>query len=320
MSVPNYAGQRVLVTGATGFVGRRVARALAAQGAALVITGRDASALRQVAADLRSPCEVQAVDLATPGEFDRLYRAVQPQVTFNLAGYGVDRSETDSTMMEALNTRLPAEMCEVLAQNPAHGGSRVELVHVGSGFEYGPVDGPVTEESPARPTSDYGRSKLAGTLNVLQASRERGLAAVVARLFVVYGPGEHEARLLPSLLRAKQTGEAVPMTAGQQRRDFTFVDDAVEGLLRLGALRLDSLAATPGVVNVATGTLTSVREFAEAAAEVIGLAPQQLQFGALPYRDDEVAQGPVDTTKLKRLLDWTPQCAIREGIRRTKDA
>jgi len=306
-----YRNTRVLVTGATGFIGRAVAGALSQCGAELWLTGRNAKAQEECARACAGARTLTA-DLSRPGEFTRAYQEARPAVIFNLAGYGVDREERDPTLAAALNTQLPGEIAAVIAQDRASNWPGMRLVQAGSAFEYGPVAGPVTEESPTAPQSDYGRTKLAGTGLVLDAREIRGVPAVVARLFVAYGPGEHPGRLLPSLLRIAESGEKLELTAGQQRRDFTYVGDVAEGLLRLGLAR-----DCPGVVNLATGRQTSVREFAECAAELLGLAPGQLQFGALPYRDDEVAQGPADTARLARLLSWTPRTTVREGIRET---
>ncbi len=307
-----YAGQRVLVTGATGFIGRHAARVLAACGAEVILTGRNAEPLQELAATLEKNVRVCVADLSKAGEFTQLHREAAPALTFNLAGYGIDRTENDSVLFEALNADLPEEIARAAAAGKTGTWPGLAVVHCGSGFEYGPVAGPVSEESDAKPTSLYARTKLAGAQRFLASCRRSGLPGAVARLFVVYGPGEHPARLLPSLIRAKQTGEPVPMTAGHQLRDFTFVEDVAEGLLRIALLR-----ASPDVINVATGRLTSVREFAQVAADEIGLHSGQLQLGALPYRDDEVAQGAVSDAKITQFLGWKPRTSIREGIRRT---
>lgn len=307
-----YAKQRVLVTGATGFIGQHVARALAASGAEVFLAGRAEGSLRQLAATLGGNAYPFVADLARPGAAARLYQEITPDLTLNLAGYGIDRTERDSSLFTALNVELPTELARAAGGVARGSWSGLAVVHCGSGFEYGPVAGPVSEDSVANPTSEYARTKLAGSQQFLQCCSDTGLAGAVARLFVVYGPGEHPARLLPSLVAAKRTGASVAMTAGQQRRDFTFVGDAVEGLLRIGLLE-----KPPGILNVATGVLTSVRQFAETAAEVLGLEPKQLQFGALPYREDEVAQGPVSDTRILQVLGWKPRTTVREGIRKT---
>jgi nucleoside-diphosphate-sugar epimerase len=103
------------------------------------------------------------------------------------------------------------------------------------------------------------------------------------------------------------------MSAGLQRRDFTYVEDVAEGLLRLGR----SSAAVPGeIVNLATGQLTSVREFAAEAARVLGIPSDRLAFGALATRAEEMQHDPVSVTRLRQLLGWVPSMPIAEGVRR----
>ncbi len=288
-----------------------MARALTQAGADVWVAGRDRSALQTVCTRYGISGTTLLADCSKAGEFVRLYGQADPEITFNLAGYGIDREEKDDALAEALNTRLVEEMLSVIAAAPRREWTGLRLVHAGSAFEYGAVDGTVSEDSPARPVATYGRTKLAATQKVV-AQAEHGLPAVVARLFTVYGPGEHPSRLLPSLLRAACTGEPLPMTGGKQQRDFTYVEDVAEGLLRLGLLH-----EAPGVVNLATGRLTSIREFAETAAALLGLREGQLQLGALPYRGDETQQGPTDVTRLKKLVFWRPAISVREGIQKT---
>jgi nucleoside-diphosphate-sugar epimerase len=306
-----YRGARVLVAGATGFVGGAVARTLAGCGADVWVVARDAKRLAEVAAACGG-ATLRPADLSRPGEFARVFAEARPAVVFNLAGYGVDHEERDPGLAAALNTQLPGEIAATVARDRGTSWSGMRLVHAGTAFEYGRVDGPVREDSPAAPISDYGRTKLAGTRLVLDARQVLGLPAAVVRLFIVYGPGEHATRLLPSLMKLAGSRESLSLTAGQQRRDFTFVGDVADGLLRLGLAR-----ECPGIVNLATGVQTSVREFAACAAELLGLAPAQLQFGALPYREDEVAQGPADISLLRLVLGWAPQYGVCEGIRET---
>ncbi len=314
MSAPaNYRGRRTLVTGVTGFIGRWVARALSDAGAEVVVNGRDAAALRAICDGHEIRGTHAVADLSVPGEFARLYRDARPEITFNLAGYGIDREERDEHLAAALNTRLPEEIAQTIAGSPAAGDWRgLQLVHAGSAFEYGSTSETLTESSSCTPTGLYGRTKLEGTLRLRVISERTGLRATTARLFTVYGPGEHANRLLPSLLRAAHTGESLPMTGGKQQRDFTFVGDVAEGLLRLGAL-----PQAPPIVNLASGKLTGVREFVETAALIVGLKPGQLQLGALPYRADEVQQGVADTTLLASLIGWLPPRSPREGIEET---
>ena len=78
------------------------------------------------------------------------------------------------------------------------------------------------------------------------------------------------------------------------------------------------MRCAPGaVVNLATGTLTSVRSFALCAARELGMSEQQLRFGALPTRAEEMEHEPVHISRLRALASWSPRIGVEEGIRRT---
>ena len=308
-----YRGRRVLVTGASGFVGRWVARLLYAGGAELCLAARNPQAVETLSEAYQFSGQVFAASLAEPGAFARLHHDARPDAIFHLAGYGVDPTERDPALAERLNHTLLEEIASVIAAAPAAGWPGLHLIHAGSAAEYGAVAGPVSEQTPENPVNLYGRTKLAGTRALTSAIGRSGLRATTARLFTIYGPGEHSHRLLPSLIATAESGSTLDLTAGQQQRDFTYVAEAAEGLLRLGA----SSAFVPPVMNIATGTLTSVRRFAKTAGEVLGLRPAQLNFGALPTRPDETPHGPVSTTLLEATLGWKPVMPLREGIRQT---
>ncbi len=298
------------MVGGGGFIGRHVAAALAACGAEAHATTRGAApGAKDHPLDLRDDDAVRA-----------LVAEVRPAITFNLAGYGVDAGERDEGEAELLNDRFVGVLAEAVASALTLRDARwpgLDLVHAGSALEYGTVEGDLHEWAQPRPTTLYGRTKLGGTRRLSRSCRElatTGLKAATARLFMVYGPGEHEGRLLPSLLLAAATRTPLKLTAGKQERDFTFVGDAAEGLLRLGVA---SGVRTGEVVNLATGRLTSVRAFVETAARVVGLAPELLRFGELPTRDEEMRHAPVAVARAKELLGWLPSTPIDGGVRRS---
>jgi nucleoside-diphosphate-sugar epimerase len=308
-----YKGVRAVVLGGSGFIGAWTARALHVRGAAVTLVGRDSRQAAGVRDAIDPAIPIFIADLGDPLGPDRVIDASRPSVVFNLAGYGVDRSERDVELMETLNARMVGRLCARLAGEPDSRWEGLRLVHVGSALEYGRREGPLSESMAVDPTTDYGRTKLEGTRLVESSGAATGLRAVVARLFTVYGSGEHPDRLLPSLMRTAQTGRPLELTSGRQRRNFTYVGDVAEGLLRLGIS-----GVTPGtVVNLATDRMSSVRTFAETAADVMGIDRRLLVFDALPDRDDEMWHGEVDVNRLRTLTSWVPSTTIADGIRQT---
>lgn len=305
-------GARAAVFGASGFIGRRVARRLANAGAHVIVVARRA---QSIPAELCSgDWRIVEADLSREATVRRVLDEEQPSIVFNLAGYGVDRAERDEQTALTINAELPGWIAQALPAPDAARWPGQQLVHVGSALEYGEIAGDLSEDSRPHPTTLYGRTKLAGTRAVQDVCASRRIRGITVRLFTVYGEGEHAGRLLPTLIDAREHGEPIPMSAGLQQRDFTYVEDVAEGLLRLGC----STKARPGeIVNLATGTLTAVRTFAITAARVLNIAPERLQFGALPTRAEEMQHDPVSVVRLRELSGWVPSTSIAEGVRRT---
>jgi len=288
-----YAGTLVAVVGASGFIGRQVARRLAEEGARVFTIGRK--------------------DIT---DLESIYRRERPSITFNLAGYGIDPHEREAAAAESINACLPRLLAETVAKwrDPAWPGQH--FVHIGSGAEYGDAGGDLREDGPARPGTLYARTKWRGTTAVEDAAKASSLRAAIARLFTVYGPDERAGRLLPSLLETKRTGQPLDLSSGMQRRDFTYVEDASEGLLRLGLVRKSAC----GIVNLATGKLTTVRTFVETAAGILRVPPENLKFGVIPANAHEMQHDSIALERLVKLVGWIPPTTIGEGVRKTVES
>ena len=303
----------IIVFGASGFIGRWVSRRLCEQGVKPFLLVRDPVMAERVFNDYGISGELLQADFQNPDSVTEFIGKVKPDVVFNLAGYGVDRTERDEATAYQINAHLVEAICRAMALHRNSAWTGQSVVHVGSALEYGEIGGNLAEDSTVNPTTLYGKSKLMGTNLLTQFCRKLGVRGITARLFTVYGHGEHDGRLLPSLLQAANDGQPLPLTTGEQQRDFTYVEDVADGLLRLAVAE-----SQPGeVVNLATGRLTTVHSFIETAASILNIPENNLQFGAIPTRAEEMQHDPVTVDRLRRLIDWTPPTDIAEGIQRT---
>ncbi len=304
-----YRGRVVLVVGAAGFIGRHAARLLEAAGAEVHAVVRPGSA--GLVSGRRSA--TVAAELSHRGAITQIVGALRPAVTFNFAGYGVDPRERDAALATRINDDLVHELAQACGEHADRSWPGQQLVHVGSALEYGTAGGDLHEGTSPSPTTLYGQTKLAGAMALAAAVDAAMLRGTTARLFTVYGPGEHPGRLLPSLIAASRSRSPLALTLGAQLRDFTFVGDVAEGVLRLGCLT----DANVGPVNVATGQLESVRRFTERAADVIGLPRDLLRFGEVAMRPEEMHHDNVNIARLVSLSGWTPLTTIEDGVRAT---
>jgi nucleoside-diphosphate-sugar epimerase len=304
----DYENARVIVLGASGFIGRWVARSIPSNATSYLVA-RNPNALRELASAYNIRGTIVPLDLTDLSQVKQLFTEVQPSIVFNLAGYGVDQRERDAHLTEQINAELPRAICDFLKTDRDSKWNGQQLIQAGSALEYGIARGILSEETKPQPTTSYGITKLAGTTAVLESS----LRTTVARLFNVYGPGEHAGRLLPSLIETAKMEKDLTLTPGTQKRDFTFIEDVAEGFLRLGLLAGKSDLP----VNVATGKLHSVREFTEIAAGILKIPADRLHFGELPFRQIEMDHEGVNIGRLNSLLKWIPATPIETGVRKT---
>ncbi|MBI4704854.1 MAG: NAD(P)-dependent oxidoreductase [Deltaproteobacteria bacterium] len=299
----------VLLTGATGFIGSALADRLereARRTIALVLEDDP----RQERLRGRAGIELALVPRASRDGVARALGSRAPDVVFHLAAAGVSPHEREPVALVDGNVGLTTS---VLAALGPQGAGR--FVHTGSCAEYAPAPPPVRigEEHPLGPTSLYGAAKAAAYLCGKALAAELGIPFVALRLFGVYGPGEAPERLVPYLLASLRAAAVPALTAGEQARDLTCVDDVVDAIVL--AARAPALASG-GTCNVCSGNPVRVREVAELVAREAGFPEADLGLGRRPYHGDEPMWLVGDPARLAATTGWRPRISLPEGIRR----
>lgn len=185
------------------------------------------------------------------------------------------------------------------------------FVQIGSSDEYGAVAAPQVEDAREAPISPYSLAKVAATHFLQMLWRTDQFPAVTLRLFLAYGPRQDDRRFVPQIIHGCLQDRRFPVSAGAQLRDFCYVDDVVEGMLRA----LEAPAVCGRVVNLASGIPVSIRAAIERIHGIVGRG--QPDFGQIPYRAGENMALWADIKLARELLDWTPRVPLEEGLART---
>jgi len=292
--------KKVLVTGARGFIGSHCLSALQEKDFlvhAVSSKGRWNSRENAV--------QWHHADIHNYEQIVRLLSELRPQYLLHLAWDVKHGSYWRSTE----NLRWVRSSLNLLQAFIDAGGERV--VTAGSCAEYDWSNGYCTEVlTPLKPSTLYGTCKDALQRITTAACRESGISSTWSRLFFLYGPGENENRLVPSVITALLKGKDALCTNGEQIRDYLYVKDAADALISL----LES--GVEGPVNVASGQAVKLKILIEAAAKAVG-RPDLVRYGALKTAEDDPPLLLANTEKLFQQVGWQPRYSLEEGMQET---
>ncbi len=285
---------RIVITGASGFIGGYTLRAALAAGHEIHALGRTAPAHPGVA--------FHACDLIDGTGLRALMAAIRPEALLHLAWYaepGKFWTAPENLDWVAASLRLTRAFAE-------SGGTR--LVVAGTCAEYDWSHALLDEATtPLRPATLYGKAK-AGLFDLLHAAAPAlGLSLGWGRIFVPYGPGDRPERLIGALIAALREHRPADFSAGTQERDFIHAAD-------VGAALVALLASTAtGPVNIGSGEAIAVRRFVELAAGLVPIAAD-LRFSDRPLPATEPPLLVASTGRLHNEIGFTPRFDHHTGL------
>lgn len=295
--------RRVLVTGASGFIGRHCVRPLVERGYEVVATHRGEIAAREAA--VAPGVRWLRTDLLEPGAVPQLLSEARASHLLHLA-WTVEPGKmiTDPANLAWLRSSL-----ELIQRFHESGGQRA--VVGGSCYEYDWRYGYCNEQlTPRAPDTLYGAAKNGLHEAMMGYAAAVGLSAAWGRMFFLFGPGEHPRRLVPSVVLSLLRGEPALSSHGLQIRDYMHVQDVADGMVAL----LDSSAR--GAYNIASGQATTIATIVKALGEFTG-RPDLLRLGALPPRANDAPLVVGDPGAAKHDFGWQATIPLHEGLAST---
>ena len=282
---------KILITGSTGYLGSQLADALDRRGHSLVLLARPHSSLALIEHLFRHGHHLHVIE-----GLDSISDAFEGQkidgVIHSATNYG--RGDIAAHDLVDVNVRLPLAVMEAATRS-------------GCSFFVN------IDTSLPRLASQYAFSKKQFTDWVQFKNPSMAFVNLVVELF--YGPGEGGAKFVTWIVRQLLSGvPGLDLTAGQQKRDFIYIDDLVRAIVAL----TESAPGRPQGFHsfgVGTGQNRTIRDVVDQTARIVGSGATELRYGVLPYREHEPMESHCDTSELIR-MGWKPATDFDEGLRR----
>ena len=305
--------KRVLITGASGFIGSNLARYLLNCGYEIYVVIRKSSNLWRLN-DIASDIQIQYIVDSSPEEFSYILESAKPDILINSIGADQNKNLRDDTSIWSGNFIILTNIARALKKL-----KNIFFIQSGSSFEYGRATiehNPLSEEVRCDPVSEYGISKLYATDYLSYLGKNWSLSTAVLRIFNVYGPYENGNRLVPDLIIRSLLSSAILLKNPSVRRDFIHISDVAEAF-RSTIVKEDRLRNGSLVVNIGTGISSSVEEVANVVNKITG-NNMKIETESSDKRPENYIPGPVaDNKKARSVLDWKPKLTIDNGLKET---
>lgn len=298
--------RKILITGATGFVGANLARRLVKEKYELHILIRERSNTWRIN-DIIPKVHMHKIDLTEKKYLFKLMDIVRPNCIFHLANLGL-YGGIDSPIKESIGVNLLGTI------NLLESADKINydcFINTGSSSEYGTKTVSMKETDLCQPETNYAITKLAATLFAQAYAKKTKKPVVTLRLFSPFGPFDHPSRLIAQMIIKMVKGEDISVKNPHDVRDYIFIEDVIEAYM---LCMKNSDKSCGEVFNIGRGKQTSIKDMLELLAKLTGFK------GRIMYEDkalDKKIMWQADISKAEQQLGWQPTKTLREGLNRT---
>jgi nucleoside-diphosphate-sugar epimerase len=305
---------KILVTGGLGFIGHNVVALLESQGHNCVITDTQTTygivpkdELKYLIAERRKKIKtdrIYSIDIADRNGIAWLISKHQPDTVIHLASFprqkvvNANPAHGAQVMMEGL--------INVLESAKRHRVERV--VYISSSMVYGDFEDQIPEDSECNPIGQYGIMKLAGEQLVKDYHRRSAFDYVIVRPSAVYGPLDVEDRVISKFMLSAMRGETLQVNGAEETLDFTYVDDAVDGIVTATT----RIMSANRIYNITKSHSVTLLKAAEMIVKIVGKGTVEVQDKSVDFP----SRGALDIDRARVILGYDPKIDVEEGFQR----
>lgn len=298
--------QRIVITGAGGFIGCLLTRKLVKKGFKVHAFVRSKKSLWRLT-DIMPEIVVHRNVLNNKSELKKTFKKINPIYVFHLATYGAYPSQQELDKMIETNIIGTSNLLEAL-----RGLSCKSIVIAGSSSEYGKKEKQMMETDYLEPNNFYGATKAAQTQISQVYGATSDLPIIILRLFNVYGPFEEKGRLVRSVIESVLSKKKILLATGHEARDLIYIEDVVDAFIHAAK----SKVRTGSIFNIGTGKQTTIRELAQKVIEITGVKVP-IKLNSYPGRKWDTTHWRADTKKTSDVLKWKPKYTLKKGLEET---
>jgi UDP-glucose 4-epimerase len=301
--------KRVILTGATGFIGANLAHRLLTEGHEVHLLLRKGYSRWRIDT-IQNEVNIHIVDLIDAEALKSCIASIQPDWVFHLAVYGAYSTQSDLRLMNETNFIATANLVDVCSRIGFE-----SFINTGSSSEYGIKNYAPSENDLIEPNSIYGITKAAATHYCRHMALSRKLSLTTLRLYSVFGPYEEPTRLIPTLIVEGLKGGLPPLVNPSISRDYTYINDVLDAYILTAS---NPTKITGKIYNLGTGVQTSLHEVVDLACLILPIKVEP-EWGTMPDRQWDTSIWVADHSNITKDLGWLPKHTLKVGFERSVD-
>ena len=290
---------KILITGASGFLGKNLVDAL----------GREKIDIYATATHEEKSRGIYAMNFLNFKEVTQAMNKIKPSIVYHIGGLvNLSRDYEVYKKCIEINTIGTLNLLEALRENPPK-----KFIFISTEELYGGNKIPYRETQKIDPPSGYSISKAAAERLCMVYAKELKFQLIITRVVTMYGPGDKVHRLIPQIVMNSLTNKPINLNLGLKKRDYVFIEDVVRALI---SIRDITLPDNTNVINIGGGKSYSLREVIDYILSYTK-SKSEVNYGLIPERFGEAGEWLLDIRKASKLLRWKPEISIEEGLRKT---